>query len=109
MCRQGVPEASLGQELWNLACRGGNRWNRGGAQSHRLWDGRGSQSRKVGRSGMLPSSGSGMSRGVGWSQLMGRESGEEGCMAALGHGDGGDGGAFLSRQRGDLCLLLLEA
>ena len=40
---------------------------------------------------------------------MGRESGEEGCMAALGHGDGGDGGAFLSRQRGDLCLLLLEA
>ena len=40
---------------------------------------------------------------------MGRESGEEGCMAALGHGDGGDGGAFLSRQIGDACLLLLEA
>ena len=99
MCRQGVPEASLGQELWN----------RGGAQSHRLWDRGGNQSRKAGRSGMLPSSGSGMSRGVRRSRLMGRESEEEGCMAALGHGDGGDGGAFLSRQIGDACLLLLEA
>ena len=29
-------------------------------------------------------------------------------MAALGHGDGGSGGAFLSRQRGDARLLLLE-
>ena len=29
-------------------------------------------------------------------------------MAALGHGDGGSGGAFLSRHRGDACLLLLE-
>ena len=29
-------------------------------------------------------------------------------MAALGHGDGGSGGAFLIRQRGDGCLLLLE-
>ena len=63
----------------------------------------------VGRSGMLPSSGSGMSRGVGRSRLMGRESGEEGCMSALGHGDGGDGGVFLGRQRDDACLLLLEA
>ena len=73
------------------ACRGGSRWNYGGAQSHRLWDEGGNQSRKVGRSGMLRSSGSGMSHGVGRSRLVDRESGEEGCMAAFGRGDGGDG------------------
>ena len=57
---------------------------------------------------MLPSSESGMTRGVGRSRLMGRGSREEGCMAAFGHGNSGDGGAFLSRQRGDACLLLLD-
>ena len=32
-----------------------------------------------------------MSHGVGRSRLMGRESGEEECMAAFGRGDGGYG------------------
>ena len=57
---------------------------------------------------MLPSSESDMFREVGRSRLNGRESGEEGCMAAFGRGNGGDGGAFLSRQRDDACLLLLD-
>ena len=114
--RSGVTERSR---------RGGNSGNRGGDQSQRLWDRGGDQSRRIGRSRRLPSSGgdrsreigrnprllcsgSGISRGLGRSRLLGREPGEEGCMAALGHGDGGSGGAFLSRQRGDACLLLLE-
>ena len=81
--------------------RGCNSGKRGGAQSQRLWDGGGDQSRKIGRSRRLPSSGgdrnrdmgrsprllgsgSGVSRGMGRSRLLGREPGEEGCMAALG-------------------------
>ena len=49
-----------------------------------------------------------MSRGMGWSRLLGKEPGEEDCTAALGQSDGSSGGAFLSRQRGDACLLLPE-
>ena len=105
--------------------RGGNGGDRGGTQSQRLRGGGGVQSHKIGRSRGLPSSGgdisremgrsqgllcsgSGMSYGMRRSRLLGREPGEEGCMAALGHGDSGSGGAFLSRQRGDACLLLPE-
>ena len=82
----------------------------------------GNQSRKIGRSRGLPSSegdisremgrsqgllcsGSDKSRGIGRSRRLGREPGEEGGMAALGHRDGSSGGAPLSRQRGDACLL----
>ena len=105
--------------------RGGNGRDRGGAQSQRLWDGGGDHSRKIGRSRGLPSSGGDISRemgrsqgllcsgsdkgrGIGRSRRLGREPGAEGCMAALGHRDGSSGGAFLSRQRGDACLLLPE-
>ena len=87
---------------------------RGGDQSRKIGRSRGLPSsggdisREMGRSQGLLCSGSGMSRGMGRSRLLGREPGEEGCMAALGHGDGSSGGAFLSRQRGDACLLLPE-
>ena len=105
--------------------RGGSGGDRGGVQRQRLRDGRSEQSRKVGRSRGLPSSGGDRSRemgrsqgllcsgsdkerGIGRSRLLGREPGEEGGMAALGHRDGSSGGAFLSRQRGDACLALPE-
>ena len=103
--------------------RGGNSGDRGGAQSQRLWDGGNEQSRKIGRSRGLPSSGgdrncvmgrsprllcseSGISRGMGRGRLLGRESGEEGGVAALGRRDGCGGGAFLSVNGGDACLAL---
>ena len=55
------------------------------------------QCHKIGRrSPRLPCSGSGIGRGRGRSQLLGREPGKEGIMVALGHGDGGTGGTFLN-------------
>ena len=76
---------------------------RGGRISRRIGRSRrrpssgGDRSREIGRSTRLLGSGSGISRGVGRSRLLGREPGDEGCMAALGYGDGGSGGAFLGR------------
>ena len=62
----------------------------------------------MGRSPRLPCSGSGIGCETGRSQLLGKEPGKEGIMVALGHGDGGIGGTFLSVQSGGACFLLLE-
>ena len=105
--------------------RGGSGGDHGGVQSQRLWDGGGYQSREVGQSRGLPSSGGGRGpeigrspgllcsrsdkgRGIGRSRRLGREPGVEGGAATLGHREGCSGGAFLSRQRGDACLVLPE-
>ena len=103
--------------------RGGNGGDRGGAQSQRLWNEVGDQSRKVGQSRELPSSGGDMSREMGRSQellcsgsdkgrgirrsrRLGREPGEEGGVAALGPREGCGGGACLSLEGGKTCLVL---
>ena len=129
----GVPRKCVGRGYqrpgWGRSCgtertrRGGNRWNRGGAQSHRLWDGGGNQSRKVGRSRRLSSSGgdrsrevgpspwllcsrSGISRGKGRSRLLGREPSEEGGLDTLGLREGRVLGLFLGFERSNACLTL---
>ena len=87
---------------------GGGDQSRKIGRSRRLPSSGGDRSREMGRSPRLLCSGSGMGRGMGRSRLLSPEPREEGCMAALGHGDGGSGGAFLRSQRGDACLLLSE-
>ena len=103
--------------------RGRSGGDRGGVQSQRLWDRGGDQRREVGQSRGLPSSGGDRSRemgrspgllcsrsdkgrGTGWSRLLGREPGEEGGVAALGHREGCGGGACLSLEGGKACLVL---
>ena len=58
----------------------------------------------MGRSPRLLCSGSGISRGMGRSRLLGREPGKEGGVAALGRREGCGGGAFLGVNGSYACL-----